>query len=90
MRVEEGKAFAVVNILYHQVVKEGGLADSCFPTDVHMPGDVGLYRSAVDEVRANSSHALGSFSYVAGKCRQGYKNNYVTAFYYTPSSGEGK
>ena len=90
VRVKESKTFAIMNILYHQIMEEGSLANAGFPTDVHMPRHVGLYRSPVDEVGANSSHALGSFSYVAGKCRQGYKNNDVTAFYYTPSSGEGK
>jgi hypothetical protein len=82
VRVKKGKSFAIVNILHHQVMQKGGFADTCFPTDVHMPGDIGLYGSwsAVVVVGANSSLALVSFSYVAGKCRQGYKNNYITAF----------
>lgn len=63
VRVEVGKTLAIMNILHHQIVKEGGLANACFPADVHMPRNVRLYRSAVDEVRANSSHALGSVSY---------------------------
>jgi hypothetical protein len=43
VRVEEGEAFAIVNILYHQVMKEGCLANSCLPTHIHVSGDVGLY-----------------------------------------------
>jgi hypothetical protein len=88
MRIEEGKTFAVMNILHHQVVQKGGFADTCFPTDVHMSGYIGLdwSWSAVVVVGANSSHALVSFSYVAGKCRQGYKNNDMTVFIIPPPS----
>ena len=63
VRVKECKTLAIMNILHHQVVKEGGLANACFPADVHMPRNVGLYRSAVEKVGAYSSHALGSVSY---------------------------
>jgi hypothetical protein len=92
VRIEKGKTFAIMNILHHQVMQESGFANTCFPTDVHMSGYIGLYGSwsAVVVVGANSSYALVSFSSLAGKCRQGYKNNYGTAFHYTPYSGERK
>jgi hypothetical protein len=70
MRIEKSKTLAIVNILHHQVMQKGDFADTCFPTDVHMPGYIGLYGSwrAVSYGRCQfSSHALVSFSYVAGK-----------------------
>ena len=90
MGVEEGKAFPIVNILYHQVVKESGLAHACLPTDIHMSGDVGLYGSPVNEVRANSSHTLVSFFLCGGEMPTRVQEQFITAFHYTPSHSERK